>query len=187
MDNDTSHLIEANKDNLARVIGFVSVIDAKAQFVLTLVLALTSFLSTQLSAYLDAHQRLSQATTITTISFVVLDAALFACIALFFASATVLLLKTIAPRTAQHTGKCSPLFFGTIACLPHEDFKKIMRELTPTDVIDRLADQTYDNAKIVTEKAKSVTRSVKLFLAGVACFLIFTMGRSILLGIVGEK
>jgi hypothetical protein len=56
-----------------------------------------------------------------------------------------------------------------------------MKDLTPNDVIDLLADQTFDNAKIVKQKTAHVQRSIKLFYAGMTCFFIFTIGRPILL------
>ena len=54
---DTTYLIDVNKDNLDRVIGFVDVIDGKAKFILSLVLALTAYLVAQLGPYLDAHAK----------------------------------------------------------------------------------------------------------------------------------
>jgi hypothetical protein len=42
MEDDTKHLIDLNRDNLARAIAFGGVMDGKAKFILTLVLALTA-------------------------------------------------------------------------------------------------------------------------------------------------
>jgi hypothetical protein len=36
------------------------------------------------------------------------------------------------------------------ASMPIEDFKTTMKDITPNGVIDQLADQTFDNAKIVS-------------------------------------
>jgi len=185
MDDDTSGLIDLNKDNLSRVIGFVDVMDAKAKFVLTLALALTSYLVTQLGPYLDAHRRWSVVTNWAPPFFVVLDLAAIACLALFLWTAIVVV-DTIKPRTTRHTGKSSPLFFATIADMAHEDFKATMKRLTPNEIIDLLADQTYDNARIVCQKTAAVQRSVKLFCWGMACFFAFTIGRPILLSLVGR-
>jgi len=59
MDEDTKYFIDVNQANLERVIGFVGVMDAKAKFVLTLILALTGYLVTQLSSFIDAHTRIN--------------------------------------------------------------------------------------------------------------------------------
>jgi hypothetical protein len=50
-------------------------------------------------------------------------------------------------------GCVSPLFFGAIASMPIEDFKTTVKDITPNGVIDQLADQTSDNAKIVAQES----------------------------------
>jgi hypothetical protein len=179
MTPDHEHLITANKENLARVIGFVSVIDAKAQFVLALVLALTSYLIVQLGPYLDAHRRWATLPPNTGVFFVLLDLVALACGVLFFFSAAQVI-KTIHPRTGRHTGKSSPLFYATIAQMSHEDFKATMRTLPTNEFVDLLIDQTYDNAKIVATKTETVKASVKFFVAGALCFFTFTIARTLL-------
>jgi hypothetical protein len=57
MDDNDRYLMDINKDNLARVIGFASTYDSKANFVLTLILALTAYLIAELPSYVDAHAR----------------------------------------------------------------------------------------------------------------------------------
>ena len=57
MDDETKFLVDTNQANLARIIGFVGIIDAKAKFLLTLILALASYLVAQLGSYVDAHAR----------------------------------------------------------------------------------------------------------------------------------
>src|SRR5713226_3715337 len=183
MDEDTKYLIDLNKDNLDRVIGFVDVMDGKAKFILTLVLALTAYLVTQLGPYLDAHVKWSSLSTWAPTFFVILDAFALACLACFIATA-ITVICAISPRTTQHSGRVSPLFFGTIAGMPIEDFKTTMKTLTPNDVIDQLADQTFDNAKIVTQKTDHVRRSIRFFYCGMTCFFAFTIGRPILLSLL---
>jgi hypothetical protein len=61
-----------------------------------------------------------------------------------------------------------------------------MKELTPNDVIDLLADQTFDNAKIVKQKTAHVQRSIKLFYIGMTCFFAFTICRPILLSLINR-
>lgn len=185
MDDDTKYLIDVNKENLERVIKFVDVMDGKAKFIFTLALALTAYLVTQLGPYLDAHAKCCALNVWAPPFFVVLDAMVLGCLGCFIATA-IMVICAITPRTGQHSGRTSPFFFGTIASLPLEDFKKAMNEITPNQVIDQLADQTYDNAKIVKQKTNYVRRSIKLFYCGMACFFAFTVGRPLLLSLVAR-
>ena len=182
---DTKYLIDVNKDNLDRVIGFVDVMDGKAKFILTLVLALTAYLVTQLGPYIDAHAKWSTGHAWSPVFFVILDLLAIACLGCFITTA-ITVVCAISPRTAQHSGRVSPLFFGTIATMPLEDFKTTMKAITSNDVIDQLADQTFDNAKIVSQKTGYVRRSIKLFWWGMTCFFAFTIFRPILLSLVAR-
>ncbi len=182
MDENTKYLIDVNQANLERVIGFVGVMDGKAKFVLTLVLALTGYLVTQLSSFIDAHTRINMLPPWAATLTILLDIAAATCLALFIGAA-IIAIRAITPKTARHTGKTSPLFFDTIADTPHEAFKQQMKTLQPDELLDLLADQTYDNAKIVQQKTRAVQRSTKAFFIGLACFFVFTIGRTIIIGI----
>src|SRR6266446_10404132 len=124
MDEETKHLIDVNRDNLDRVIGFVDVMDGKAKFTLTLVLALTAYLVTQLGPYIDAHAKWGTGHPWAPVFFVLLDVLVFGCLGCFIATA-ITVICAISPRTCQHSGRVSPLFFGTIASMPIADFKTI--------------------------------------------------------------
>jgi len=58
-----------------------------------------------------------------------------------------------------------------------------MKTLPPNELIDLLADQTYDNAKIVQQKTQAVQQSMKAFFVGLACFFAFAIGRTIIIGV----
>lgn len=182
MDDAQKLVIDANKENLSRVIGFANVMDGKATFILTLVLALTGYLVTQLGPYADAHAKWATLPNWAPTFYVLLDAVALACLGCFSATA-IIVIRCIKPRINRHTGKSSPLFFMTIAEGSHEDFKATMKTLTPDGIVDHLADQTYDNAKVVQAKTANVLRSFTLFLCGLCCFLAFTIGRPILLSL----
>jgi Family of unknown function (DUF5706) len=185
MDENTQYILDLNKENLDRVIGFVDVMDSKAKFILTLVLALTAYLATQLGPYLDAHGKWGTLTSWAPTFFILLDLVGIGCLVCFIATA-ITVICAISPTTTQHSGRHSPLFFGTIAAVGIEDFKNAMKTLTPNNAIDLLADQTYDNAKIVTKKTAHVRRSITFFYYGMGCFFIFTIGRPILLSLVAR-
>jgi hypothetical protein len=182
VDEDSKNLIELNQANLDRVIGFVGVMDGKAKFALTLVLALTSYLVTQLSSFIDAHTRINTMPPWSEMLMILLDVAAAVCL-IFFVIAAVLAIRAINPSTVRHSGKSSPLFFDTIAKMSHEDFKQQMKMLTVEEMVELLADQTYDNAKIVQKKTKFVQYSAVAFYLGLASFFIFTVGRTIIIGV----
>ena len=179
MNEDTKYLIDVNKDNLDRVIGFVGVIDSKANFILSVVLALTAYLVTQLGSYLDAHAKWGNGHAWAPACFVLLDLVAIACFGCFITTA-VTVICAIIPRTNRHSGRNSPLLFGTIANMPIEDFKTTVKTITPSELIDQLADQTFDNAKIVVQKTTYVVQSIKYFWWGMTCFFIFSILRPIL-------
>ncbi len=184
MEEDTKHIIDVNRDNLARIIGFVGVMDSKAAFVLTLVLALTAYLVSQLGPFLTAHVEHRAANAWAPVFFVLLDTLALACLCCFVAD-TLIIIHAIKPRTERHTGKHSPLFFDTIAMMPCEEFKDRMQNITPNQYIENLIDQAFDNAKIVRQKTASVQRSVTIFCWGLGFFFAFTIGRPILIALVG--
>jgi hypothetical protein len=113
-----------------------------------------------------------------------MDVLALACLTCFILTA-ITVVCAISPRTTQHSGRISPLFFGTIVGMGIEDFKNKMKTITPEEVIDQLDGQTFDNAKIVQQKTGDVRRSIKLFWWGMTCFFIFTIFRPILLSLVG--
>lgn len=178
MDDNDRYLLDINKDNLARVIGFAGSYDTKANFTLTMILALTAYLVAELPAYIDAHAKHP-----THAWFALLDLAAIGCLG-FFLWAAVLIILTIRPNVSQHTQKPSPLFFQSIASMPLDEFRKTMTSLPVSEALHMLAEQTYDNAKVVATKHARVHEATSRFFWGVLCFLIFTIGRSILLALI---
>jgi hypothetical protein len=178
MDDNDRYLLDINKDNLTRVIGFASAYDTKANFALTIILALTAYLTAELPSYIDAHAKHPTHTW-----FALLDLAAIGCLG-FFLWAVVLIVMTIRPDVGQHTQKPSPLFFQNIALMPLDDFRKTMASLPVNEALHLLAEQTYDNAKVVAKKHARVHAAINRFFWGVLCFLAFTIGRSILLALV---
>jgi len=178
MDDNDRYLLDINKDNLTRVIGFSGAYDTKANFALTIILALTAYLTAELPSYIDAHAKHPTHTW-----FALLDLAAIGCF-VFFLWAVVLIAMTIRPNVGQHTQKPSPLFFQSIASMPLDDFRKTMSSLPANEALRLLAEQTYDNAKVVAKKHARVHEAINRFFWGVLCFLAFTIGRSILLALV---
>jgi hypothetical protein len=178
MDDNERYLLEINKDNLARTISFAGAYDSKANFVLTVILALTAYLIAELPTYVDAHAKHP-----TLSWFALLDLTVIGCLGLFL-WAVILIVMTIRPNVEQHSQKPSPLFFHSIASMPLDDFRKKMSSLPANETMGLLIEQTYDNAKVITRKQIRVHGAINRFLGGFLCFLVFTVGRSILLALI---
>lgn len=178
MDDQDHYLLDVNKDNLARVIGFAGAYDTKANFALTLILALTAYLVAELPSYINAHAKHPQNPW-----FALADLAAVGCL-VFFLWAVWLIVMTIRPNIAQHSQKPSPLFFQSIALMAMDDFKCKMGTLTVDDALCLLAEQTYDNAKVVAMKHTRVHDAMDRFFGGLLCFLGFTIGRAVLLALL---
>lgn len=173
MTDEQKLLVDVNKDNLARAISFGPVYDGKAKFVLSLVLALTAYLLTELPRYVTAHANLP-----TDAWFVLLDVICVLCL-LSFLKATLCVIHAIRPKVHQPSQKPSPLFFHTIAQLPIDVFRTTMESLTPDQVVTLLAEQTYDNAQIMVVKNACVNCATDWLFRGLTCFLLFTVGQAI--------
>jgi hypothetical protein len=178
MDDNDRYLLDINKDNLTRVIGFAGTYDTKANFVLTIILALTAYLIAELPTYIDSHAK-----HVENPWFALADLAAIGCLG-FFVWAASLIVITIRPNVSQHSQKPSPLFFQTIASMALDDFKSKMNSLKVDEALCLLAEQTYDNAKVVEVKHVRVHNATNRFFWGMLCFLAFTIARSILLAFV---
>src|ERR1035438_4886797 len=102
MDDETKYRIEANEHNLARTIGFVGIIDTKATFVLSLVLALTAYFVAQLGPFLNAHVQHQKPNPWEPVFFVLLDLVATACLTCFLIDAIII-------RSEEHTSESSHL------------------------------------------------------------------------------
>jgi len=178
MDDNDLYLLDINKDNLTRVIGFASIYDTKANFALTVILALTAYLIAKLPSYIEAHAKHPQNTW-----FALVDLAAIGCLG-FFLWAVVLIVLTIRPNVAQHSRKTSPLFFKALRLWPWTTSRRRWLLLRSIRALCLLAEQTYDNAKVVATKHVRVHEAINRFFLGVLCFLVFTIGRSILLALI---
>lgn len=180
---DAPDLIRVNRDNLARVINFVGILDAKARFVLTLVLALTAYLVTELASFFGAERAHISPPGLVPTTFVMMDVVLGACVALFVL-AVLEILEAITPRVEPHSGDTSLLFFRTIASMPRGEFKQRINGLSAAQLADELMCQTYDNAKVVAQKAAHVQKSIVYLKFGLLAFGIFTLFRPLLLALL---
>lgn len=178
MDDERRHVLDINKDNLSRVIGFGPIYEGKAKFVLSLILALTAYLLTELPRYVTAHAKNPWGAW-----FVLLDIVCLVCFA-NFTYAAFLIVQTIRPNVTQHSQKPSPLFFQTIVQVPLEEFRNTITTLSADRAAELLAEQTYDNARIMAQKNRMVQRTTDWFVYGMICFLLFTIGQVILLAVL---
>jgi Family of unknown function (DUF5706) len=170
MDDNDRYLLDINKDNLARVVGFAGTYDTKANFLLTVILALTAYLVAELPSYVDANAKHPTHTW-----FALLDPSFVGCVGLFVWD-VVLIVLTSRPNVTQHSQKHSPLFFQSIAATSLNEFRKVMTSLPVNNAIDLIAEQTYDNAKIVARKHARVHDAINRFFLGAKAYLGTLMG-----------
>lgn len=150
--------IDANYKNLERVNNWISNSDTKAAVILTFNGILFSYLITKTPSVKEIIlQRL-------------LDLPSFFLYLIFCAYAVMVgmsifhAFKVLNPDIKERLP--SLFFFGTIAEMELEDFKKKMKELNLESIQEELINQTYVNAKIAITKFTNLKHSVQyLFLS----------------------
>lgn len=133
------------EENLNRNIDFIKQADTKAAFISTILLAITSYLL----ANLDADKLIKSGWLIM---------ALVLCVIAFLAT-LYFILKGVHPVTKEKITKTSLIYYGTIAIMDLETFKKKRSRLNDNDVKDFLIDQIYVTSVIVNSKMRSVQRA----------------------------
>jgi len=171
--NDTSNnknaLISLNERNLARVIGWISVIDSKAKFIFSVILVVLGYSIIQIEPLTKTCTTLWENKVFTSaVVLVFLMIGTFVCLVVSF----IYLVFIIYPRRKPYSGKSSYFYYESIARMPASDFKAKMSSISLTEAIDGLSDQTYNNAKVVKEKFDQLSVSAIWFLIALG-FLIF--------------
>ena len=174
---EKSYLISVNENNLARTINWVSVIDSKAVFVLTIVLAVFGFLIAQFerSALL-----LVKLWTIREYTLALILAGVLLVTVFFLAKSLVYLLIVIYPKRTPYTQQNSLFFYDTIAKMVASDFSREMESIKPVDTIRGLSDQTYNLSKVVFAKFDQLSISIKAFAIGLGALILFMALEAIL-------
>ncbi len=69
-------------------------------------------------------------------------------------------IAALSPITKPKSLKKSLLFFGEIASMTPEEYKKRLLSATEDTVLDELVDQTYNNSAITSQKYSNIKRTV---------------------------
>lgn len=158
-----------NERNLARVIGWISVIDSKAKFIFSIILIVLGYSISQVGSLTKTCTFLWDKKLFTSaVVLVFLMLGTFVCLIISF----IYLVSIIYPKRKPYTGKVSYFFYESIAEMPAPEFQAKMSSISATEAIDGLSEQTYNNAKVVKKKFDQLSISVIWFWISLG-FLIF--------------
>lgn len=175
-------LLAFNQDNLERIIGFVRLADRKAQFLLTITLAIFAGGSTLLP---EATRLASNSMVLASVHWAV--PVLLPGVYLVFLVTVVLAVWTfvgiVRPRLVPATGHGSPLFFQTIATMDPSAFKETMKSIPRERAIDELAEQSYNVSVIARSKFEEIERGVRRLTVAGLSGILFTILINVLRGL----
>lgn len=152
----TKSKIKIAELNLQRMLDWIARHDNKTSFVTGLNIALIGVLTTS-GANIDYWSLCISGLFILTL--------------LFWLSSLFFNYKSQYPQTKSQNK--SLIYFGTIANLKVEDFKKQAMAVNNQDYLDDLLYQIHINAEILKKKFKSLRMSLILLGLGVLPFIIF--------------
>lgn len=175
--NNKNELITLNERNLARVIGWISVIDSKAKFIFSIILVVLGYSVPQVGSLTKICTSLWEKEAFAPVVVLVfLMGGTFICLIVSF----IYLVFIIYPKRKPFTGKVSYFFYESIAEMPASEFQAKMSSISATEAIDGLSDQTYNNAKVVKRKFDQLSISVIWFLIGLGLLILSSISHQII-------
>lgn len=175
--SDNDYLLELNAKNLARAIAWISVVDAKAKFVLTVVILILGYAVSRLKAI--AQTTMSQWAS-QKLAVLLVDAALLGAFVCLFVSCWYLM-RIIYPKRSPYTRERSYFFFQTISEMRPDDFICKMAQMPLDEAVRGIAEQTYNVSQVVSAKLEELVTSVRWFWCGFWSFLAFFFLNALLL------
>lgn len=164
--------IEANYKNLDRALGFVSVADNKAKFILSIELVILGFLMTQAKSVFDIIITFWLSKYILKILGATGLLIIFVLYIFLAIVSIIYLMRVISPKRKPFTGKKSLFFYQAIAEMDSADFKNRMKDITDEEILGELSDQTFNISKAVVEKFDEIQSSIKWLSASFVLWLI---------------
>ena len=157
--DDTSSQLELSKYNMSLAVGWISLADSKATFLLTIALV---GLGTSLTNIPDAttvcqHYLQSESYLIPSVLIVVHTA--FYGVLLYGIWSLV---NVIKPRLVPQSERHSWFFFQSMAQLSAEDFQRFNDSLDANAKLAQLNDQVYNNSVVARQKYGDVAKSVRI-------------------------
>ena len=154
--------LEANYKNLERVIEWIKNADSKASITLAFDAAAIALIVQKLSSVLSFIKSEIIADEFVAVAAIILFCAFIISFILSVYNAFRVLLPNIKPRS-EH-----PLFFfKTIANFSLSDFQKKMANITGSEIIKTVSEQTHINSKIASLKFDYLDKSWKYLITSI--------------------
>ncbi|MBX3037796.1 MAG: hypothetical protein KF758_12875 [Anaerolineales bacterium] len=172
------NVLEIAEHNLDRTINWISIIDSKALFMLTLILALLGYIFTKFDTSINLLFTLYN--NQKNILFAIILTLLIVEMIGFIVSAVYLILIIYPKRLPYTQQNVSLFFYETISKMPIVNFSKDFSSLKINKALEQINDQTYNNAKVVKNKFDQLSISIKWFSFSLATFFIYMVVQAIL-------
>lgn len=174
---EKTNIITLAENNLERAIQWVSIIDSKALFILTLILAILGYFFTKLDEFINLLFHLYEKKE--TILLVIISSTMIIQLTSFVTSIVYLVL-VIYPKRNPHTQVHSLFFYETISSMSITKFNNDITSLTTSTAIAEINDQTYNISKVIKKKFDQLSMSIKWFSLGLIIFLIYIIIQAVL-------
>lgn len=168
-----------SETNLTRTISWAVAADQKAGIILTFVLFSLGYLFSQANQGLKIFftvikqpEKINVALGYTSLTLLIL--LFFAC-GFFLFLAGFHLVSALRPRVAPHSAKKSLFFFGSIAQMPCDEFTEEFSTLDHGKTLKAICDQTFNVAKVISEKYGHISDSIWWFQYGILLLAGFSL------------
>lgn len=178
---DKLNILEIAEKNLERTIHWVSIIDSKALFMLTLILAIISYIFTKFDTFINLLFYLSNNNEITLLVAIFL---LMAVQMIGLIISAIYLILIIYPKRKPYTQEQESLFFfQTISNMTMINFNRKFTLLKTEKAIEGINDQTYNNAIVVKKKFDQLAISIRWFSFSLVVFFFYMVTQAVLTNI----
>lgn len=171
------NLVSLLENNLERVLKWVSVVDAKAKFTLSILLIVLGYSISQVSQLVNLLGKIpKEEIKWVGIALTIVLSGTFFCLLISFIN----LVSIIYPKRDPSTGRDSVFFFESIAEMSATEFNEKLTSMTIGQLANELNDQTYNSAKVVKKKFDQLSNSIKWFYVSLSLLIIFLITQQIL-------
>jgi TRAP-type C4-dicarboxylate transport system permease large subunit len=174
MEEKTIRLVE---NNLDRVLKWVSIVDAKAKFTLSILLIVLGYSISQVSQLVELVEKVTKE-EFWWIAIILIG--MFFGIFISLICSFVFLVSIIYPKRDPTTGRDSIFFFESIAKMSAKEFCKKFSSMTEDQVIEELNDQTYNSAQVVKKKFDQLAKSITWFYISLFLLIVVSVAQQII-------
>ncbi len=159
------------EENLNRVISWVAVADSKAQYILTVILAILGYISTKIETIYDIIVKLWLLNRcMSVVIFVMLISGIGSLLA-----ALVISVFIIFPKRKPSSSGTSHFYFRSISQMDSGSFSKDLNSMSEDQVRGELIEQTHNVSLVVSRKFDQLAAAIWLFWAGLVFLIIFAV------------